>query len=96
MSLEFSPGELVRAWEELHQNIAWKVLLEAVNIQRSVRQDMIMREATTPDNIYEREQIRGEWAGLALVTEYADTLYETAQQDLSVILKESENVDQKV
>jgi hypothetical protein len=92
--MELSPNERLRAWEELEQNSAWKELMQAVCDQREARERIILREVITPENIYDRERIRGEWAGLELVVEYAATLKEVAQQDVDNLAKENEDVDQ--
>ena len=90
MSL-LSPNELVRAWEELQQNNAWLQLVETIRAQKTARELETMRNVATPDNIYDRERIRGEWAGLELVLEYAATLYEVALQDQEALAKEIQN-----
>jgi hypothetical protein len=92
--MELSPNERLRAWEELEQNAAWGELMQAVQDQREARERIILREMITPENIYDRERIRGEWAGLELVVEYAATLKEVAQQDVDTLAKENEDVDQ--
>lgn len=91
MSLEYSPTERFHAWEDLENSIAWKEFVDTVRAQKAARETVILREAITPDNIYDRERIRGEWAGLELVLEYAATLKEVAQQDYETQLKEREN-----
>lgn len=89
---ELSPGERVKAWEELQENHAWKELCETIKAQRDSRAQVILRDVSTPDNIYDRERIRGEWAGLELVLEYAATLYEVAQQDRDALAEENKDV----
>jgi hypothetical protein len=92
--MELSPGERMRAWEELEKNPAWAEFVNVVREQRSSRELVILRDPITQENIYDRERIRGEWAGLELALEYAATLKELAQQDFERVVKENQDVDQ--
>jgi len=88
-----TPRELKNAWEELHENLAWKQLIDVIHSQQHARVEETMRNVATPENMYDRERIRGEWAGLALLLEYAATLYEVAQQELEELTKEKADAD---
>jgi hypothetical protein len=91
-----TPSEEVAAWEALFANKAWQLLMDTVKVQREERVKEIMMGEHTPENTLQREQIRGEWAGLELVEVYAKTMHDVAVRDLELVIKEQNHVDQKV
>ena len=89
---ELSPNERVSAWEALEENGAWKELSTVLEAQIRSREQEILHGVLTPENIYDREKLRGECAGLLLAQQLAKELHELAVQDVQLMAKEKDNV----
>lgn len=91
---ELTPHERLHAWEELEQNNAWKEFLNVLHAQVSARESELLEGTTTPENIYDREKMRGERSGLKLALVIAGELHELAAQDVKLQSKESDDVQE--
>lgn len=91
---ELLPGELVRAWEALHDNLAWQTLVSEARGQLATRERTILYGTLLPDEIYDREKLRGEHNGIELILRMAEEMYEQAKADLETVMKEQENEQQ--
>lgn len=77
-----SAREQVDLWQSLFAHAGWKELVEIIQQQIHAREQIILKEPLSPDGVLERENLRGERNGLELVLVTAETLFETAKQEL--------------
>lgn len=93
--LELSPREQMTAWETLEDNAAFQFLVDQVQEQIRLRASEILNGIATPENIYDREKLRGERAGMEQVLVMQQTMKEVAEDALDQVIKENRDEAQK-
>lgn len=92
--LEFGPGEILRAHEELLSNPVYRLWKQAADQQVARRESEILNGELTRENMFDREMIRGERAGMVILLSIIDTFKEIAEQDLINQQQEQKNETQ--